>query len=209
MDVICFLCVTLGSSTVQLHESLGIRRVRACSEARFNSENGDSVWRVQYRRAAFCCDLSWAKELDAKKFVKDMFPVHDGKYLSSKAVHNWVKKFSQRRSKAADDTEMAETTVKRLLSWGFPRTRKAMGLLRISMLVENMSRKISPAPFRISHVLCFISICVLFADYPSSVPPPQALSKVQHFSSKWFNRWWSLPTVNLFVSTITTKRRSP
>jgi hypothetical protein len=39
MDVICFLCVSLGSSTVQLHNSIGSRRACACSEAGFSSEN--------------------------------------------------------------------------------------------------------------------------------------------------------------------------
>jgi transposase len=32
-----------------------------------------------------------------------MFPVYGGKCLSHKAVHNWVEKFSQGRSKVADD----------------------------------------------------------------------------------------------------------
>jgi transposase len=32
-----------------------------------------------------------------------MFPVYGGKCLSRKAVHNWVEKFSQERSKVADD----------------------------------------------------------------------------------------------------------
>jgi hypothetical protein len=43
MDVIVFLCVSLGSSTVQLHDSLGSRRPCACSEASFGSENGDGA----------------------------------------------------------------------------------------------------------------------------------------------------------------------
>jgi hypothetical protein len=41
MDVIGFLCVSLGSSIVQLHDSLGSRRSRACSEASFSSQNGE------------------------------------------------------------------------------------------------------------------------------------------------------------------------
>jgi hypothetical protein len=40
MDVIGFLCVSLGSNTVQLIDSLGSRRACACSEAGF-SKNGD------------------------------------------------------------------------------------------------------------------------------------------------------------------------
>jgi hypothetical protein len=41
----------------------------------------------------------WAKGLNAKDIPKEMFPVYGGKCLSHKAVHNWVKKFSQGRSK--------------------------------------------------------------------------------------------------------------
>jgi hypothetical protein len=37
MDVIGFLCVSLGSSTVQLHDSLG--STCTCSEAGFSSQN--------------------------------------------------------------------------------------------------------------------------------------------------------------------------
>jgi hypothetical protein len=44
MDVIGCPCVSLGSSTVQLHESLGSRRACACSDAGFSSQNGDRDW---------------------------------------------------------------------------------------------------------------------------------------------------------------------
>jgi hypothetical protein len=45
----------------------------------------------------------WAKGLNGKDIHKEMFPVYDGKCLLRKAVHNWVKKFSQGRLKVADD----------------------------------------------------------------------------------------------------------
>jgi hypothetical protein len=47
----------------------------------------------------------WAKGLNAKDSHKDIFPIYDGKCLSHKAVHNWVKKFFQGRSevKVTDD----------------------------------------------------------------------------------------------------------
>jgi hypothetical protein len=38
-----FLCVSQGSSAVQLHDSLGSRRAYAGSEAGFSSQNGDSA----------------------------------------------------------------------------------------------------------------------------------------------------------------------
>jgi hypothetical protein len=48
-----------------------------------------------------------------------MYPVYGARCLSRKAVHNWVKKFSQGRSKVADDArpgaEVAESTVKNFL----------------------------------------------------------------------------------------------
>jgi hypothetical protein len=44
-----------------------------------------------------------AKKLNAKDILKEIFPVYDGKCLSRKAVHNWDEKFSQGRSKEADD----------------------------------------------------------------------------------------------------------
>jgi hypothetical protein len=58
----------------------------------------------------------WAKGHNTKDIHKGMFPAYSGKCLSRKAVHNWVEKFSQARSKAADDAqvgaEMAERAVK-------------------------------------------------------------------------------------------------
>jgi hypothetical protein len=46
MDVIGFLYVSLGSSTVELYDSVGSRRAYACSEAGFSSQNGDCAWGV-------------------------------------------------------------------------------------------------------------------------------------------------------------------
>jgi hypothetical protein len=75
--------------------------------------------------------LLWAKRLNAKDIHKEMFLVYGGKCFSRKAIHNWVDKFSQERSKVANDArpnaEVAETTVKRLLCCGFRCTGKAMG----------------------------------------------------------------------------------
>jgi hypothetical protein len=62
----------------------------------------------------------WAKGLNAKDIRRDMFPVYGGKCLSHKA-HNWVKKFSQGRSKVTDDVRpgcpvesVMEATVQRV-----------------------------------------------------------------------------------------------
>jgi hypothetical protein len=37
----------------------------------------------------------WAEGLNAKDIHKEMFPAYGEKCLWRKAVHNWVKKFSQ------------------------------------------------------------------------------------------------------------------
>jgi hypothetical protein len=45
----------------------------------------------------------WGKGLNANYIHKEIFSVYGGKCLSRKVVHNWVYKFSQGRSKIADD----------------------------------------------------------------------------------------------------------
>jgi hypothetical protein len=47
--------------------------------------------------------ISWAKGLNAKDIHNEIFPVYGGKCLSGKAVHTWVEKFSQGRSKVSND----------------------------------------------------------------------------------------------------------
>jgi hypothetical protein len=68
----------------------------------------------------------WAKDIH-----KEMFRVYGGKCLSHKAVRNWVEKFSQGRSKVADDAqpgaEVAKATVRRLVCCAFRCTGKVMG----------------------------------------------------------------------------------
>jgi hypothetical protein len=73
----------------------------------------------------------WAKWLNAKDIHKEMFQVYGEKCSSGKVVQNWVEKFSQGRSKDADNArpgaEVAETTVRRLLCCGFRSTVKGAG----------------------------------------------------------------------------------
>jgi hypothetical protein len=74
----------------------------------------------------------WTEELNVKDIYiyKEMIPVYCGKCLQRKAFHNWVEKFSQGRSKVADDArpvaQLAVTTVIRLLCCEFRSTGKAM-----------------------------------------------------------------------------------
>jgi hypothetical protein len=89
MDIIGFLCVSLGSSTVQLHDSLGSIHTCACSEAGFSSQNGDNTTEEQRPVVLFL----WAKGIMQRIFIK---------------------KFFQGCSKVTD-ADGAETTVKRLL----------------------------------------------------------------------------------------------
>jgi hypothetical protein len=84
MDVIGFLCVSLGSSTVQLHDSLCSRR--ACSEAGFSSQNGDrEEYPTEEERSVV--RFLWVKELNAKDIQKEIFSVYGGNCLWRKAVH--------------------------------------------------------------------------------------------------------------------------
>jgi hypothetical protein len=92
MDVIGFLCLSLGSSTVQFHESLGSRRACACSEAGFGGQNGDRAWGVYYQRAVLCVQK---QNLNAKEIHNEAFPVYCRKCLSREAFHNCVANVSQ------------------------------------------------------------------------------------------------------------------
>jgi hypothetical protein len=53
----------------------------------------------------------WAKRLNAKDIHKEMFHVYNGKCLSHKVVHNWIKK----RGKRFADDEEVETEVRKWL----------------------------------------------------------------------------------------------
>jgi hypothetical protein len=87
MDLIEFLCVSLSSDKVQLHDSLGIRRACACSEAGFNSQNGDLARSVLLKSNVPLCVFSFGvRRHNAKDIYKEMFPVYGGKCLSRKAV---------------------------------------------------------------------------------------------------------------------------
>jgi hypothetical protein len=71
------------------------------------------------------------KGLNAKDIYRKMFSIHARKYLSRKAVHNWVEIFSQGGSKVADyETEVRKwlrQQSKYFYAAGFERTGKALG----------------------------------------------------------------------------------
>jgi hypothetical protein len=51
----------------------------------------------------------WAKGFNAKDIHKEMFPVYDGKCLSRKAVHNWMRNSLKDDPKVADDETEVRT----------------------------------------------------------------------------------------------------
>jgi hypothetical protein len=106
MDVVGFLSVSLGSSTVWLHNILGWRRACACSEPGFSSQIGDRVEGYTTEEQLSVMRFLWVKVLSAKDIHKEIFLVYIGKCLSRKAVHNWVEKLSQGRFKVADNARL-------------------------------------------------------------------------------------------------------
>jgi hypothetical protein len=126
MDVIGFLCVSLGSSTVQLHDRVGSRHACAYSEAGFSSRNG-----VYYRRETFCCAFFCGQKGSMQRIlIKKCLLFTVGSVCRVKQFITGSRNF-QGRSKATDDVrpgaEVTETTVKTLLRYGFRRIGKGMG----------------------------------------------------------------------------------
>jgi hypothetical protein len=77
MDKIGFLCVSLGSSTFQLHDSLGSRHACTCSEAGFGSQNGNHTAEKLRSVVRFL----QVEGLSAKDFHEENVPVYNGKCL--------------------------------------------------------------------------------------------------------------------------------
>jgi hypothetical protein len=84
MDVIGFLRVSLGNSTVQLHAHAHVQRLLTV----VNMTTVLEVCTTEEQR--FVVSFLWSKELSAGDIHKEMFSVCGGKCLSRKAVHNWV-----------------------------------------------------------------------------------------------------------------------
>jgi hypothetical protein len=161
IDIIGFICGSLCSSTVQLHDSVGSR----CTEAGFNSQIAEHASGVYYWRAAFCFAFLWAKGCNAKDVYKEMFPVYIGKHLLHKAVRNWVADFSLMMKRLKWRCGSAWDNSQKLMWCGFLCTGKAMGQVyqcwwRIFWEINVYSR------FEY-HVLRFVSICDLFIYSPS------------------------------------------
>jgi hypothetical protein len=91
MKVISFLCVSLGSRTVQLHNSRGSRRAQACSLGGFSIQNGRAEECIAEEQLSVV-RFVWTKGLNAKDIHKETFPIYGGKCFTLKSVYNWVEK---------------------------------------------------------------------------------------------------------------------
>jgi hypothetical protein len=128
MGVIGFVYVALGSSTVHLHDSVGNRSARACSETGFSSKSGTVIEECITEEQNYLLRFFlWAKGLNAKDIHKKMFPVCGGKCLSRKAFHNWVANVSLMTKKLKRRCGSGWDNRHRLLCCGFRRLVKAMG----------------------------------------------------------------------------------
>jgi hypothetical protein len=102
-----------------------------------------------------------------------MFSFYGGKCLSCKAVHNWVEKFSQGRSKVANGArpgakwlrqqskDFSDSGFDALVKWWDKCMDVGGGFVEKWTFLSQV---------RISHVLRFISNCNLFTDSPSYLP---------------------------------------
>jgi hypothetical protein len=132
MDIIGFLCVSLDSATVELHDSLGSRRAWACSEAGFISQYDDPAWVYTTEEQRSVVSF-YGQEDSMQRIFVNVFCLR-WEVFARKAVHSlieklppWRQTFRWWRTGWNGGGEMAETTVKRLLCWEFRRTGKAIG----------------------------------------------------------------------------------
>jgi hypothetical protein len=127
MDVIGFLCISLGSSTGQLHDSPGIRRACACSEAGFSSEMATVLRNVLPKSDVLLCIFCGQKDSMQRMLIKKCFLFTVGSVCRVKRFITGWQMFRWWRKAWNGGAEAAETAVKRLLCCGFRPTGKAVG----------------------------------------------------------------------------------
>jgi hypothetical protein len=129
MDVIVFICVSLGSSRIQLHDSLCSRHACAYSKADFSSQNGDRAWGVYSRRAKLFYDFYVQNDSLKRMYIKkkSLFKVRSvcgvKRFITgSRKVANILLMTKLKRSCGSgwDNSQ-------KLLRCGFRRAGKAMG----------------------------------------------------------------------------------
>jgi hypothetical protein len=112
MNVIGFLYVSLGGSTVQLHDKsvtglLKLEKTRFVHvHRRVSVVKMATVLECPTEEQRTVCIFLWAKELNAIYIHNKIFPVYGGKFLSLKAIRNWVQKLSEGFSKVAKSVGM-------------------------------------------------------------------------------------------------------
>jgi hypothetical protein len=123
-----FLCVPLGSSTVQLHDSLRSRRSCTCSEVGFSSQNVGRTWGVCTNKERLpLCAFCGQKDSMQRIFINKCFLFTMGSVCRVKRFISRWQTFRWWWRGWNESAEGAETTVKRLLCCGFRRSGKAMG----------------------------------------------------------------------------------
>jgi hypothetical protein len=127
MDAIGFLCVSLGSSTVQLHESLGSRRACTYSEAGFSGQNGDRAWGCTTEKQRSVLRLLWAKWHNTKNIHEEIFLLTVGSVCRVKRFTTGRQAFRWLRRGWNGGSKVPEIIVRRLLCCGFRRSGKAIG----------------------------------------------------------------------------------
>jgi hypothetical protein len=112
-----------------------------------------------YRRTALFVRFLLPKGLNAKEIHEEMFPAYGWKCLSGEAIHKWVEKFSQGRSKVAGDARPGAVVAQTTVAFFHTLVSDGTSLWRICLEIN-----VSFFQFRISHALRFTSICDLFTD---------------------------------------------
>jgi hypothetical protein len=182
MDVIGFLCVSLGSSTVQIYDSLGRRRACPCSVAGFSSKMATVLEKCTTGEQRSVMDFRGQIDSRQRIFIKKCFLFMVGRVCRVKrfTIGSINTPKNVRKSHILPDQvrKWLRQESKRLLCFGFRRTGKAMG--QVYQCWWRICREINVFfQVRVSHVLCFMSICDLFTDSPSQ------LSLLSNFEIKW------------------------
>jgi hypothetical protein len=180
MDVIGFLCVSLGSSTFQLYDSVGSRRACPCLEAGFSSQIGDrALYTTEEQRsvAHFCGQKDSIQII----FVKNFFL-----FTVGSVCH--VKRFIIRSRNSLKDVQKSQMMPDQVRKWQRqqPKDFYAVGFDALVKQQDKCSNvgggyveKFFFFQVPISHILRFISICDVFTDSPSY------LSQVRQTVSIW------------------------
>jgi 23S rRNA maturation mini-RNase III len=164
MDLIGFLCVSLNSSTAQLHDSLGSRRACACSEAGFSNQIGDRAWGFYYRRARFCCVcLCGQKDSIQRILIKKYFLFTVGSIYR-------VRRFTTRSRSSLKDVRKSRM-MQMMRKWLNEQSKDfyAAGFdahVKRWDKCMNVGGYVEKIFFSYSKITCFISICDLFTDSP-------------------------------------------